>query len=373
MKIVSIIIFIIILSGLVFIHEIGHLLAAKRAGIRVDEFGFGFPPRATTLFEKWGTKFTLNWIPFGGFVKIFGENPSLSKPPSPVQGERLGGEVGSFQNVSKKWQAVVLAAGVTFNFILAWILISAGFLIGMPYSTQNELGAKVKNPELTVINILPESPAFTAGLKSGDVIKKISRKSEALSEIKPTEVSEFINKPGDKIYLEIIRNKTVKNFEIIPSESVIDGKFALGISMDEVGILQLPLPSAIWHGLKTSVSLLIDTTRGLGALLIDAFRGRADLSQITGPVGIIGIVGDAEALGFVYILTLSAFISINLAVINLLPFPSLDGGRILFVLIEAIKGSPVNPRVFNWANTIGFAILILLMLTITIRDIGNLF
>ncbi|MEK7062399.1 MAG: site-2 protease family protein, partial [Patescibacteria group bacterium] len=130
---------------------------------------------------------------------------------------------------------------------------------------------------------------------------------------------------------------------------------------------------AFLEGGKTTVAVLEAVTVGLWHFVSDAVFGKADFSQVTGPVGIVGIVGDASQLGFVYILTLAAFISINLAVINLLPFPSLDGGRILFVLIEAIKGSPVNPRFFNWANTIGFALLILLMLTITIRDNGNLF
>jgi len=359
----SVLIFIIILSVLVFVHEMGHFIAAKRAGVRVDEFGIGFPPRVATLFEKAGTKFTLNWIPFGGFVKIFGENPS----------QLSISDINSFQNKSKKWQAIILAAGVVFNFLLAWVLISAGFLIGMPYSTENELGARVKNPELMVVNVLPQSPASRAGLKSGDVIREIKRSNAVLEQLNPVSVSEFINQFGDKIILNIKRNEISESFEIMPSESIIDGKFALGISMDEVGTLRLPLHLAPWHGMKTSVSLLAETVKGLGILLLDAVRGRGDLSQITGPVGIVGIVSNASTLGFIYILTLSAFISINLAVINLLPFPSLDGGRILFVIIEAIKGSPINPRVFNWANTLGFALLILLMIIITVRDIGNLF
>ena len=267
---------------------------------------------------------------------------------------------------------MILAAGVVFNFLLAWLLISVGFLIGMPYSIENELGARVENAQLMVVHVLPDSPALTAGLQSGDIIKSIAR-DEVLNEITPDAVSEFINKSGEEVTLKIERNGVLQYFQIMPSESVIDGRFALGISMDEVGTLRLPLHLALWHGIKTSISLLTETVKGLVNLLFDAVRGRGDLSQITGPVGIVGIVGDASALGFVYILTLSAFISINLAVINLLPFPSLDGGRILFVLIEAIKGSPVNPRIFNWANTVGFALLILLMITITIRDIGNLF
>lgn len=357
-----ILIFIIILSVLVFIHEMGHFLAAKKAGVRVDEFGIGFPPKIIDLFKRGETQFTLNWIPFGGFVKIFGENPNEENNV-----ER------SFQKVSKRWQVVILAAGVTFNFLLAWILLSLGFMTGLPYSVENKLGSQVINPELMVVNVLPGSPAFEVGLKSGDVIKSISRQSEALNNISGESVSEFISQSGEPLNLEVERGGAIQNFEITPSEKILDGRFALGISMDTVGTLRLPTHLAFWEGMKTSVSLLTETVKGIGLLIIDAVRGRADLSQVTGPVGIVGIVSDASQLGFIYILTLTAFISINLAVINLVPFPSLDGGRILFCLIEAIKGSPVHPRIFNWANTLGFAFLIFLMIAITIRDVGNLF
>lgn len=365
----SLIIFIIILSVLVFVHEMGHFIAAKRAGVRVDEFGIGFPPKMLNLFKVGETQFSLNWIPFGGFVKIFGENPDVEvmQMSSPALGSK------KLTEVSKKWQVVILAAGVGFNFLLAWILISVGFAIGLPYSTDNKLGNLVKDPQLMIVSILSESPALEAGLKSGDIIRSISRDGEVLENINGESVSQFVNKSGDKVHLEITRSGQVHNFEIIPSEKVLDGRFALGISMDTVGTLRLPIHLSLWEGAKTSISLFKETVKGISSLALAAIRGKADLSQVTGPVGIVGIVGDASDLGFIYILTLTAFISINLAVINLIPFPSLDGGRILFVIIEAIKGSPVNPRVLNWANTLGFALLIFLMIAITIRDVGNLF
>lgn len=357
------IIFIIILGVLVLVHEFGHFLAAKKAGIRVDEFGIGFPPRMLSFGRIGETTFTLNWIPFGGFVKIFGENPQ----------EQKTFDTRSFQNASKMWQIVVLAAGVIFNFILAWVLVSLGFVIGLPTSVESDLGSKVQNPGLMIVNVLPDSPALLSGLKSGDIIESISRGETRLSEISPETVGEFIGKSGEQIQLEIKRGQRVEKLEIIPEEHIVEGKFALGISMDIVGTLKLPIHSALFEGMKTSVSILTQTVKGLSILVLDALRGRGDLSQITGPVGIVGIVGDASTLGFVYLLTLTAFISINLAVINLVPFPSLDGGRILFVLIESIKGSPISPRIFNWANTVGFTLLILLMIFITVRDIGNLF
>ena len=156
----SVIIFVVVLGVLVFVHELGHFLIAKKAGVRVDEFGFGYPPRAMTIGRRWGTLFTLNWIPFGGFVKIFGENYE--------EGD------GGFTQVSKKWQAAILAAGVTFNIIFAWLLFSLGFLIGLPTSVENDFGAEVKNPVLTITGLLADSPAQRSGLKTGDKIKEIS-------------------------------------------------------------------------------------------------------------------------------------------------------------------------------------------------------
>jgi regulator of sigma E protease len=365
------IIFIIILSILVFVHEMGHFIAAKKAGVRVDEFGFGFPPRMLKLFSKGGTDFTLNWIPFGGFVKIFGENYTESEEGRPGLGSGR-----HFTEVSKLWQVVILAAGVTFNFLLAWVFIALGFMIGLPYSVDNELGARVQNPALMIVAVLPESPAFEAGIKSGDIITSISRDRESItdsSQINPGSVSEFIGKSSDSVNLDIKRGDQMLDFEIMPSENVVSGRYALGISMDTVGTLKLPIHLALYEGIKTSVTLLVETVKGIGALIFNAFRGTADLSQVAGPVGIVGIVGEASELGFIYLLTLTAFISINLAVINLVPFPSLDGGRILFVIVEALKGSPVNPKFFNWANMLGFALLIIFMVLITVRDVGNLF
>jgi len=162
-------IFLIILGVLVFVHELGHFLVAKKAGVRVDEFGFGYPPRALIIGKRWGTLFTLNWIPFGGFVKIYGENYEKKD-----FSDSCGSKSLSFTEVSKKWQATILAAGVIFNIIFAWLILSLGFIIGLPTSVDNDYGEVVKNPKLTVIEVLAESPAKIAGIKSGDKIKSLS-------------------------------------------------------------------------------------------------------------------------------------------------------------------------------------------------------
>lgn len=279
----SVIIFLIILSILVIVHELGHFGVAKYFGIRVDEFGLGYPPKARKLFRWKGTDFTLNWLPFGGFVKIFGENPeefsatnSSDIPAEHGQNLRQQFPQDSLMSKSRPVQASVLVAGVVMNFLFAWLLLSAIFVSGLP---------------------APLSAARPEGL----------------------------------------------------------------------GVVE-----AVSAGLRASVKITTDTAVSLGTLLSQAVVGRANLSELAGPVGIVSMVGDVRALGFGYLLTFTALISLNLCIVNLLPFPALDGGRILFVAIEAITQKKIHPRIFNTINTVGFALLILLMILITIHDIGNI-
>ena len=264
----SIIIFLIILSLLVIVHELGHFLVARRFGIKVEEFGIGLPPKALKIFTWKGTPFTLNWLPFGGFVKIFGENADTQVSDSE-----------SFQSKNRWIQASVLVAGVFGNFIFAWFLFAIGLMIGMP----------------------------------GEI---------------------------------------------------------LGLSGE--GIVQLFPHEAIWQGLKVTAELTLLTGQALIQFIVEAVSGSADFSSVSGPVGIVGLIGEASALGFVYLMVFTAIISINLAIINLLPFPALDGGRLLFVGIEAIIRRPVPPRLFQIVNAIGFIILLGLMALVTGNDILKL-
>lgn len=380
----TLIIFVIILGLLVFVHELGHFLAAKKAGVKVHEFGFGYPPRAYTIGEKWGTLFTLNWIPFGGFVKIFGEdyeaaaNDSLRSQDAahtPLQ-EYLPPQNTdkSFIQVSKKWQATILAAGVAFNIFFAWFLFSLGFLIGVPVPVENDFGASVKNPELTIVGVVSGSPAQNVGLKSGDKISAIASGENIINkELEPAKVSNLIKNTAGEINLTIKRGDEVLNFTILPENSVAENKKIIGINMDMVGTLSLPVHQAIYEGGRTTLELSYLTIEGILGLAKDALIGKADLSKVSGPVGIVGLVGDASRLGFSYLLTFTALISINLAIINLFPFPALDGGRIVFVAIEGLTRKKISAKVAGTLNTIGFALLILLMLFITYRDILKLF
>jgi len=357
-------IFLIVLGVLVFIHELGHFLVAKKAGVQVDEFGFGYPPRAFKIGRKWGTLFSLNWIPFGGFVKILGEDYDDFSDSKNLR----------FTEVSKKWQAAILASGVVFNIIFAWLLFSFGFMVGLPTPVENNFGAAVKNPVLTIVEVLPDSPAQKAGLKSGDKIENISLESgKMLKILNPENVSDFINNSAGEVLVVVDRGGKNFDFKITPEAGIIENKKIIGIDMDMVGILSLPIHKAIYEGGKTTFEITYLTAGGLINLIGDAVKGKADISNIAGPVGIVGLVGDASRLGFAYLITFTALISINLAIINLIPFPALDGGRILFVIIEGVTKRKINPKIASTLNTIGFALLITLMLVVTYRDILKLF
>jgi len=375
-------IFLIVLGMLVFVHELGHFLTAKKAGVKVDEFGFGYLPRALVIGKKWGTLFSLNWIPFGGFVKILGENYEESENLEISARNSSGSKNLIFTQISKKWQTAILAGGIFFNIIFAWFLFSLGFMIGLPTPVENDYGVVVKNPVLTVINIIPNSPAQNTGLKSGDKIKNISLENgKMLQELNPKDASDFVNESSGNILLEVDRGGKILDFKIKPeaeiekdpSSSSGQARKIIGIGMDMVGTLSLPIHKAIYEGGRTTFEITYLTVEGIIDLIKNAVIGKADISQVAGPVGIVSLVGDASRLGFAYLLTFTALISVNLAIINLVPFPALDGGRILFVAIEGVTKRKINPKVAQALNTVGFVILIALMLIVTYRDILKLF
>jgi regulator of sigma E protease len=363
----NIIIFIIILLVLVLVHEFGHFYTAKKFGIRVDEFGFGFPPKIFGI-KKGETEYSLNLLPIGGFVKIFGENPDDENTNGPDK-ER------SFVHKPKWQQAIVLFAGVFMNFVLAWILFSIGFMSGLPTSVNSEsAGYKLSNVNLVVVSVLAESPAEMAGLKSGDKIISVESGNDSLKEITPETLKSFVVSHGKKeINIGYTRgqNPDVSIVKITPDTR--ENGPAIGIAMDMIGIAKLPFFTAFAEGMALTLFVTKSTIVGLYTLIAESFRGQGSLESITGPVGMVGIVGDAYQFGFVYLLSFAALISVNLAIINLLPFPALDGGRLFFLLIEKIKGSRLNVKFVNSANVIGFGILILLMLVVTFNDVARLF
>jgi regulator of sigma E protease len=362
----SIIIFIIILAVLVFVHELGHFVAAKLSGMRVDEFGFGFPPRLYGV-KRGETIYSINAIPFGGFVKIYGEDPNQ---------ETMTGDDShrSFTSKSKLKQIFVLVAGVTCNIIFAWLLISFGFMAGLPASVSSYPSSIVSNPKVTITLVQPDSPALSAGIKVGDTVSAVSAGSDTLAVTDIPALQTFISSHGTSdILMTTYRGETRRVISVHPKMGIIEDKPGIGIAMDEIGTVTLPPHKALYQGLLLTGRLIWVTATGLVTFFGSLFTGHAALSQVTGPVGIAGLVGDAEKLGFVYLLSFAAFISLNLAVINLIPFPALDGGRVLFVLIETVKRKPIRPQIVNTINAVGFFLLIALMLVVTFHDVLKLF
>lgn len=365
----NIIIFIVILLVLVVSHEFGHFIVAKKSGIRVDEFSFGFPPK---LFGKkiGETTYNFNALPLGGYVKIFGENPDEDSMYGP-DSQR------SFVNKPKYIQAAVLFAGVAMNLLVAWLLLSVGFISGLPTSVGNvPQGAIVENQALTITSVGKDSPAEIGGLMTGDKILSLETATDSTkllsSNFGAESVQSFIKaNNGQEINISLIRGKVEKEVKVVPKLNE-NGNPMIGISMDTIGTLKLPIHLAIWEGLKLTKDVTIATVIGFYDLIKSAIFGKADMSMLTGPIGIVGVVGDAAEFGFIYLLSFTALISINLAVINLVPFPALDGGRLLFLLIEKIKGSRIKPQVANIMNAVGFGLLMLLMVFISYHDIVKL-
>ena len=273
-------------------------------------------------------------------------------------------------------QAVVLIAGVSFNLLLAWSFISIGFMLGLPVSINQFENEVVNDVRLVLINVLPKSPAEQAGLKTGDIILSLGDEvANVVQNFESAKIAEdYIAVHGNqKIEVLYKRNQETILTKLTPQEGIVEGKPAIGVSFGMIGIIKFPVGVAFWEGLKTTYSLTVATVIGLFYFVKDLLVGSADLSQVAGPVGIIFMVGNAFSFGFIYLLSFVALISINLAVINLIPIPALDGGRLLFVLIEAIKRSPLKAKTVNGLNFIGFAFLILLMLAVTFSDVIKFF
>ena len=364
----SIILFILILAFLIFVHELGHFIVAKKSGVRVDEFAIGFPPKIFS-WKRGETKYVLNLIPFGGYVKIFGENPDEDSIDGPDRSR-------SFV-YAKKWkQAMILVAGISFNLIAAWILLSISFTSGLLTSVQDSYAKYAHDPHVLVTYVQKGSPASVAGIVAGDRIVSLQAGTTTLatSSLSIISIQKTIGDSAGVLSIEL-RSPTATSSRLIKveaKEGVVSGRKALGIGMDMVGTVKLPFFTAFAQGAKLTVYMVKDTAIGLWDFAYNAFRGKGDFSQLTGPVGIVGLVGEAQKLGIIYLLSFTAFISINLAVINLIPFPALDGGRLLFVAIEAVSRRKIPVKVANALNTIGFLILILLMIVISVKDVIRL-
>ncbi len=363
----NIIIFILILGILIFVHELGHFLFAKLFKIRVEEFGFGYPPKMFKMFRWKETDFTMNWIPFGGFCKIYGENDD---------GSELTLEEKKVSLVYKaRWkQILVMFGGILFNIIFAWILFSGIFMYGINTPVSSAPSSyNFNKTELTLTSILPKSPADKAGLKTGDIVMEYYNNDQhiIMKDETASDIANFIQKTNDDsdVGLVVLRNDKLINIITHPKKGVVGNEYSIGIGLERVGKLKLPIHKAIWYGAKNTYSMTKNIVIGFGQLI----SGKISMNAVTGPIGIAGQVGSVVKVGIAYLIGFMAMISLNLAVLNLIPFPALDGGRIIVLIIESIIRKRLNPKIINLVNSVGFVLLILLMVFVTTKDVINLF
>ena len=346
---IDLILFILILGSIVFIHEFGHFMMAKLTGVYVYEFAIGMGPK---LWSKKGkeTEYTLRAIPIGGFCMMAGEDledDDLKKVP---KNKRLQSK--------KPWQRfLIMFFGAGNNFIFAILLL---FAIGLIW------GGSSMEPVVT--SVLKNSAAANSGIEAGDRILEIN--GHSISTTDDISLYLAVADPEEASDIKVEKeNDSVKTYSVQPKKKKVDGQttYQYGIGMHqevEHGFL-----AAIQFTYKKTISIFKQMAVTVGYL----FTGGISISQLSGPVGIFSIVGDQSSAGIMNIIYLVAFLSINVGFINLLPIPAFDGGHILFIIIEKIKGSPVNPETENKIHTIGLFLLMLLMVVITFNDILRLF
>jgi len=370
----TLLIFIAVLAVLVLSHEFGHFIVAKKSGMRVYEFGFGFPPRAfgwyrdpqTKKFRFVGNKFdrenapatvySINWLPLGGFVQIKGENDI----------ENLSNDSFATQKTWKR--AVTLAAGVVMNVLVAMVLLSIGYMMGLPQATNDmESVADIKDRRTEIIQIIAGKPAAIAGLVSGDVILSVGN----ISNPRLKELQNYVNDHrNEEVSVTIKRGEEIFTKNIRPAIYAETGKAGLGVGIAEIGTVKYSWYWAIYYGVVDAVWYLKEILLAFYTLISGLFVGAGTGEAVAGPVGIAMMTGRVARLGLAYLIQFIAMLSLNLAIFNILPLPALDGGRLLFLLIGKIKGSPVNQKWEQIIHSVGFSLLLLLVLVVTVKDLS---
>ena len=347
--IINILLFVLILGSIVLVHEFGHFIFAKLAGVYVYEFSIGMGP---VLWKKQGkeTEYSIRAIPIGGFCAMAGEDVEADDENKIPKGKRLQDKTA--------WQRfLIMFFGAGNNFIYAIILL---FLVGVIF------GGTTMNPVLT--GITEGSAAEKAGLEVGDTIIEINDHKISTSD----DISLYlaVADPSEKSEFVVIKDDgTEVTYNIKPKKTEVDGEtsYVYGIEIKQEKT----------HGFFAAMEYVVKKTgsmfKQMAVTVAYLFTGGLKLNQLSGPVGIYSVVGETSKAGLASLMYLTAFLSINVGFINLLPIPAFDGCHILFIIIEKIKGSPVSPELQNKLSTIGLALLMLLMLVVTINDIIKLF
>ncbi len=338
--------FIIILGVIIFIHELGHFIFAKKSGIYVYEFSLGMGPRIFKFNRKNDeTDYCLRLFPIGGFVQMAGEE---------INDDEYVPKDKKFSSKTFWQKFMTVIAGIMMNFLLAIILL---FIVGL-------INGAPQNKAI-VGTIDPNYPAYTSGLQDGDKILKVNGRNANTTDKLTLQLQVF---QGENIDMEVERNGAVKTIKLTPKEDEVDGQktYRYGFQIED------EVEYGFFPALKYAFTKTFSLIHQMIFIIWYLITGQLELGSLAGPVGIYSVVGSAASSGLVSLLYLTAYISINVGFINLLPIPAFDGGRLLFLIIEKIKGSPVDPKLENTIHTIGFFLLMALMILITYNDVIRL-
>lgn len=356
--------FLVALTIIVFVHEYGHYRVARWCGVKIEAFSIGFGKEIFGWYDKHGTRWKLSWIPLGGYVKFAGDANAASMPDPELQAEAAK-EPGNFHGKPVWQRAAVVAAGPVANFILAIAIFAAAFgFVGVP----------VVEPR--VDEVIAGSAAEHAGLQKGDLVLSVDG----------TPVSNFgelqrliVTRPGESIILEVERSGETFSLTAVPDLREEPDNFGgklriglLGIRHNAQGDTKFetygPIES-VEKGVERTWFIVATTFKYLGKLV----TGRESADQLGGPIAMAKAAGDAAANGWFQFISVIAFLSVSIGLINLFPIPMLDGGHLVYYAVEAIRGRPMGPMAQEWGFRIGFSLVIMLMLVGTWNDVVRLF
>lgn len=332
---------------LIFFHELGHFSVAKLVGMKVYDFAIGMGPKIIG-FRRGETYYSIRLLPIGGFVNVAGENGKND--------EELENDIRAYYNKPVLHRMSFVVAGPIMNLVLAILLFSATFaFIGVPFV------------DTSISEVIPNTPASEAGLKAGDKIisinnNKVSNWIEMVDNIQ--------DKPNQQLTLQIKRGNEIKVFQLTTMADNETGRGQIGIAPTEPKWVK----KNIFESLKLGTKRTIEVTVLTFSAIVQLITGKMSAAQggVAGPVGIVKLIGESASYGLVYLMNLAALISINLGLFNLLPIPALDGSRLVFLTLEGLRGKPISPSKENFVHLLGFALLMLLMVVVTYKDIVQL-
>ena len=340
---ITIVSFLCVLVILIIAHELGHFATAKSFGVKVDEFGLGFPPRLLS-FRRGETLYSLNAVPLGGFTKMAGEeDPNV---PRSLASKSIGARL------------VVLSAGSLMNALLPILLFSIAFMV--PHN--------LVTGQVIIKEVAPNSPAARAGIESGDTLLSINEKP--VHNIGDVHRYIQLNLGKEVTFLVEHNDSTTEHVQVIPRWRPPEGQGAIGVEVNMSNPTVTRQYEPFWRAIPMGASECIETYVLFKNAILSLLIGATSLELVAGPVGIAQITGEVAKAGISPLLEFAAFLSINLAILNILPLPALDGGRIVFVLLELVRrGKRIAPKTEGLVHFIGFAMLITVILIITYQDI----